>query len=282
MRVFDNLSVGRIENLEEVLGSIEFMRGDLRSPEQVREAVDGIDVVYHQAALGSVPWSIAEPAMYHEVNATGTLRIFLAARDAGVKRIVYASSSSVYGGRGEGAQPESQEPLPRSPYAVSKYAGELYGRVAYEVYGLETIGLRYFNVFGPRQNPESEYAAVIPKFILSALRNQALTVHGDGLQTRDFTYVENVVQFNLLAAAAEGVGGEVFNVGCGQKLTLLEMIAALGRLLGKPPELIHVERRAGDVRTSMADISKGERMAGYKPAVLFEEGLRRTVDFFRA
>ncbi len=280
VRVFDNLVEGKLSNLESVFDRIEFVRGDLRSPHEVESAVRDVDVIFHQAALRSVPPSVKDPASYNEVNVTGMLRLLLAAREAGVRRIVYASSSSVYGGRGNGTQAESQAPMPLSPYAVTKLAGELYARVFTEIYGLETVGLRYFNVFGPGQDPASAYAAVIPKFILSALEGAPLEIHGDGLQSRDFTFIDNAVLFNLLAAEARNVAGEVFNVGCGGSITILEMKQALEKVLGTGVACYHTEPRPGDVRLSRADINKAREMLGYEPKVTFEEGLRRTVDFF--
>jgi UDP-glucose 4-epimerase len=207
--------------------------------------------------------------------------VFEAARRAGVRRVVYASSSSVYGARPVLPKREEQAAAPISPYAVSKLAGEQYGQVWHRLYGVETVGLRYFNVFGPRQDPASEYAAVIPRFILRGLRGEPLEVHGDGRQSRDFTYIDNVVDANLLAARAPDVGGEVFNVGCGERTSLLEIIARLEAMLGRAVPRRHTPLRAGDVTHTLADISKGKRLLGYTPRVNFDEGLARTVDYFR-
>jgi UDP-N-acetylglucosamine/UDP-N-acetyl-alpha-D-glucosaminouronate 4-epimerase len=212
---------------------------------------------------------------------TGTLQVFEAARRVGIRRVVYASSSSVYGDRPELPKQEDQAPAPISPYAVSKLAAEQYARVWHGLYGLETVGLRYFNVFGPRQDPASQYAVVIPKFIMCALRGESLEVHGDGGQSRDFTYIDNVVDANLRAAAAPDVGGEVFNVGCGERITLLEIVAHLERILGRALARHHTPRRAGDVAHTLADVTKAKRLLGYTPVVGFDEGLARTVEYFR-
>jgi nucleoside-diphosphate-sugar epimerase len=217
----------------------------------------------------------------HENNVTGTLNVLEAARAAGVRRVVYASSSSVYGDRPELPKREDQTPSPISPYAVSKVAGELYAAVWSRLFGVETVGLRYFNVFGPRQDPASEYAAVLPRFILWALRGQPLEVHGDGNQSRDFTYIDNVVEANLLAAQAPDVAGEVFNVGCGARVSLLEIVEKLERILGRALTRRHLAARAGDVPHTLADVDKGKRMLGYVPLVDFDEGFRRTVEYFR-
>ncbi|MBI3952220.1 MAG: SDR family oxidoreductase [Acidobacteria bacterium] len=281
VRVLDNLSEGKLESLAAVADRIEFMKEDLRDAAAVARAVQGVDYVLHQAALRSVPRSVEEPVPNNDVNITGTLYLFLAAHQAGVKRVVYASSSSVYGGSLEEVQSELQLPLPLSPYAVSKMADEYYGLVFTRTYGLETVGLRYFNVFGPRQDPASEYAAVIPRFILAALKDEPLEVHGDGLQSRDFTYVDNVVQFNLLAATAPDIAGDVFNVGCGDSYQVLQIKSYLERILERALNLYHTPPRKGDARHTRADMSKARRMLGYEPTVHFEEGLRRTIEFFR-
>jgi UDP-glucose 4-epimerase len=232
--------------------------------------------------MRSVPRSVEDPLGANDNNVTGTLQVFEAARRAGVRRVVYASSSSVYGDRSELPKREDQAPAPISPYAVSKVAGEHYGQVWHRLYGVETVGLRYFNVFGPRQDPASEYAAVIPKFILWALRGDSLEVHGDGRQSRDFTYIDNVVEANVLAAGVPGVGGEVFNIGCGERISLLEVIARLGRILGHALVSRHTPVRAGDVPHTLADVSRAKRLLGYSPLVDFDEGLARTVEYFRS
>jgi len=224
---------------------------------------------------------VKDPLGANENNVTGTLNVLAAARRARVARVVYASSSSVYGDRPDLPKREEQPPAPISPYAVSKAAGEQYAAVWTRLYGVETVGLRYFNVFGPRQDPKSEYAAVIPRFILWGLRGKPLEVHGDGAQSRDFTYIDNVVEANLLAARAAGVGGEVFNVGCGDRVSLLEIIAKLEAILGRRLVRRHGPPRPGDVAHTLADVSKGKRLLGYTPLVPFDEGFRRTVEYFR-
>jgi UDP-glucose 4-epimerase len=259
---------------------LEVVRGDVRDLAAVEHAVRGAAVIFHQAAMRSVPRSVADPLGANENNVTGTLHVLEAAKRAGVRRVVYASSSSVYGDRPELPKREDQPPAPISPYAVSKAAGEQYAAVWTRLYGVETVGLRYFNVFGPRQDPASEYAAVIPRFILWALRGAPLEVHGDGRQSRDFTYIDNVVEANLLAARAPQASGEAFNVGCGDRVSLLDIIARLEKLLGRALERRHTPSRAGDVPHTLADVGKAGRLLGYAPAVTFDEGLRRTLDYF--
>jgi len=282
VRVLDNLSEGRRENLAEVMGAIEFIPGDLRDRAVVRRAVTGADYVVHQAALRSVPRSVADPFSTHDVNVTGTLILLLAARDAGVRRVVFASSSSVYGSVGDLPFRESQLPRPLSPYAVSKLAGEYYCAVFTRLYQVETVSLRYFNVFGPRQDPTSEYAAVIPRFIQAALTDAPLEIHGDGLQSRDFTYVDDVVEATLRAMTTPGIAGDVFNVGGGQRSSLLEIKAHLEEILGKPLAAYHTPARAGDVRHTQADLTRAAERLGYRPLVSFREGLEKTVEYFRA
>jgi len=286
-RILDNLSTGKWENLAPLLSpglnpGVEFIEGDLRDLETVRQAADGVDYVLHQGALPSVQRSIEDPLATNEVNAQGTLNLLVAARDAGVKRVVYASSSSIYGDSPVLPKTEAMRPAPKSPYAASKLAGEHYCQAFYQVYGLETVVLRYFNVFGPNQDPTSQYAAVIPKFVTAMLRGDQPVIYGDGLQSRDFTYVTNVVQANILAAKAEGVIGEVFNIACGKRHNLLKLIEVINRILGTSLMPIHTASRPGDVRHSQADISKAEGMLGYKVEVGFEEGLRRTIEWYRS
>ena len=276
VRVIDNFVTGKRENLNGHIAKLELVEGDILDLELVRKAVEGIEVIFHQAALRSVPLSVDNPLATNEVNTQGTLNILLAARDSGVKRVVYASSSSVYGDSPRLPKTEDQATAPISPYAVSKLAGENYCSVFTKVYGLETISLRYFNVFGPRQDPRSQYAAVIPKFISRALKGKPLEVHGDGLQSRDFTYIDDVVQANLLAAAAEKGVGEAFNVAKGKAYSLLDLIAALSRILGKNLQWVHTPSRQGDVRHTLAYISKARRVLGYKVHTEFEQGLYQT------
>jgi nucleoside-diphosphate-sugar epimerase len=285
VRVLDNFSTGSRANLEFARGHrrLEVIRGDLRNLVAVERAVRGVSMVFHQAAMRSVPRSVADPLGCNACNVTGTLHVLWAAAKQKKKpRVVYASSSSVYGERPELPKREDQPTAPISPYAASKVAGELYGSVWSRLYGVETVGLRYFNVFGPRQDPRSEYAAVIPRFILWGSEGRPLSVHGDGTQSRDFTYIDNVVSANLLAgrAPASAVSGKSYNVGCGSRTTLLEIVALLERMLGRPLKKKHLPRRAGDVPHTLADIGQARQDFGYAAVVEFEEGLRRTVEFF--
>ncbi|HXJ33869.1 MAG TPA: SDR family oxidoreductase [Candidatus Eisenbacteria bacterium] len=281
VRVFDNFVTGRRENLE-AAGRVELIEGDLRDPVAVRRAVAGVDGVFHEAALRSVPRSVDDPTSSNEVNITGTLNLLMACREAKVGRVVYASSSSVYGDDPALPKVETLPTNPISPYAVSKLGAENYCRTFARLYGLETVSLRYFNVFGPRQNPESIYSAVIPRFLEQALKREPLEVHGDGLQSRDFTYIDNVVQGNLRAmqAPAAGVSGEVFNIACNTRHSLIDIADEIGRFLGRTLERKHVAARAGDVKHTLADISKAERLLGYKPTVDFAEGMHRTCTYF--
>ncbi len=282
VRVLDNFSTGSWANLAEVRDRIEVIEGDVRDSSVLQRALAGVEYVSHQAALRSVPRSVDDPLSTDAVNTHGTLQLLVAARAAGtVKRVVYASSSSVYGDSPALPKEEDQTPAPISPYAVSKLAGEYYCRTFTRLYGLETVSLRYFNVFGPRQSPESKYAAVVPLFIRAALRGEPLVVHGDGEQSRDFTYIDNVVQANLLACTQPNVGGEVFNVACNERHSVLEIAHTVARLVGKPIKIEHTPPRAGDVRHTQASIAKAQRLLGYQPAVGFEEGMRRTVAWLR-
>lgn len=280
VRVLDDLSEGRRENLASVWERIEFLEGDVRDLALVRRAMQGVEYVLHQAALRSVPRSVADPITTTEVNVLGTVNVLRAAQEAGVRRVVFASSSSVYGDVSELPLRETQTPRPISPYAVSKLVGEYYCALFTKLYGLETVSLRYFNVFGPRQDPHSEYAAVIARFIRAALRGEPLEIHGDGEQSRDFTYVENVVEANLRAAVAPGIAGEVFNIGCGERYSVLQVKAHLERILGRSLPARHTPPRQGDMRHTQADLSRAEEKLGYRPLISFEEGLRRTVEFF--
>jgi UDP-glucose 4-epimerase len=284
VRVLDNFSTGSRTNLpfaSRYGGALEVIEADIRDLDAMERAAAGVGVIYHQAAMRSVPRSVADPLGANEHNVTGTLHVLEAARRRGVRRVVYASSSSVYGARPDLPKHEDQSPAPISPYAASKLAGEQYANVWSRLYGVETVGLRYFNVFGPRQDPKSEYAAVIPRFILWGLGGEPLEVHGDGTQSRDFTYVDNAVEANLLAGRAEGVSGEAFNVGCGERTSLLAVITEIERLLGRPLTRRHTPARAGDVPHTLADIDKAKRLLSYIPLVAFGEGLRRTVEFFK-
>ncbi len=282
VRVLDNLSMGRKENLASVWKKIDFMWGDIREPKDVRRAVRDIDYIFHQAALRSVPRSVDDPSASHDANATGTLTLLLAARQAKIKRLIYASSSSVYGDQRSFPQKEEMRTAPLSPYAVSKLAGEMYCTVFAKLFGVETVSLRYFNVFGPRQHPESQYAAVIPRFMQSALQGKSLEVHSDGKQSRDFTYIENVVQANLLASTAKGVAGLFFNVACGRSYSLLDIIGQLEKLTGRRLKRQFSGARSGDVRCTWAAIGKARKELHYRPTVNLEEGLRRTWEWFAA
>ena len=282
VRVLDDLSSGKERNVEHLSGDVQLIRGDIRDPKLLGDVMRGVEVVFHQAALGSVPRSVADPLTTHEVNITGTLNVLLAARDAGVRRVVSASSSSIYGETPVLPKHEGMTPQPLSPYALSKLAGEHYIRIFKQVYGFEAVALRYFNIFGPRQDPESQYAAVIPRFASALLENKRPVVYGDGLQSRDFTYVENVVEANLLAAEAEGAAGRAFNVGCGGRYSLLDLLARLKAIIGSDIEPLHEAARAGDVRDSQASIESAREALGYNVTVGFEEGLTRTVDWYRA
>jgi len=283
VRVIDNLSTGRIENLQALLPEIEFMEADLTNPEAASAAVAGVDVVLHQAALPSVPRSVADPVASNHANVNATLNLLVAARDAGVRRFVYASSSSVYGDTPTLPKTETMTPSPLSPYAVAKLASEYYCQVFAELYGLETVSLRYFNVFGPRQNPDSQYSAVIPKFIKRYLENDPPTIDGDGEQTRAFAYIDNVVHANLRAAVAEGVSGEICNISVDSRMSLNALDETLRQLIAVPQDVkpSYGPPRAGDIKHSFADISKAKRLLGYAPPVSTAEGLRRTVEWYR-
>jgi nucleoside-diphosphate-sugar epimerase len=281
--VLDDFSTGRRENLASVMGRIEVVEGSVTDPAACERAIAGADYVLHQAALPSVQRSIDDPATSHAVNATGTLNVLLAARDAGVRRVVYASSSSSYGDSKELPKRETMVPRPLSPYAVSKLAGEAYCRAFSASFGLETIALRYFNVFGPRQDPNSPYGAAIPKFIAAALAGERPTIFGDGEQTRDFTFVANVVRANLLACEApSSATGEVYNVGCGSRVTINELWWRIRELVGASVESVHAPARPGDVRDSLASLDRIREALGYEPVVPLAEGLRRTVEYFAA
>lgn len=281
VRVLDNFSTGRRENLAEVLNDIKLIEGDLRDPDACRRAVQGVDYVLHQGAIPSVQRSVEEPFTSNDANVNGTLNLLIAARDAGVRRVVYASSSSVYGDPPTLPKREDMAPQPKSPYAVSKLAAEHYCKVFTEVYGLETVSLRYFNVFGPRQDPTSQYSAVIPLFVKAILAGEPPVVYGDGLQSRDFTYVSNNVEASLLAATAPGIAGQVFNIACGKRYTLLQLIAMLNAILDTHIETVFAPPRQGDVKHSLADIRLAQERMGYTVDVNFEAGLEKTVAWYR-
>ncbi len=278
VRVLDNFSTGSRANLAGLESDVELVEGDLRSYERVHAAVRGAEVVFHEGALPSVPRSVQDPLTTTAVNVEGTLNVLLAARDEGVRRIVNASSSSVYGNAGELPKVESQSPDPISPYAVAKLAAERFCTSFSRVYAMESISLRYFNVFGPRQDPASQYAAVIPRFIRAIAAGDAVTIYGDGEQSRDFTYVDNVVRANLLAADAAHARGEILNVATGGSITVNALADAVGAMVGRPVERIFEPAREADVRASWAALDEARRVLGYEPRVPFEEGLRRTAD----
>ncbi len=281
VRVLDNFSTGRPENLAAVVSRIELVEGDICDYRVVYEAMRSVEVVFHQAALCSVARSVEEPQNTNTVNIGGTLNVLLAARDEKVRRVVYASSSSVYGDTRALPKQEAQTPTPASPYAVTKLAGELYCRTFYQLFGLETFSLRYFNVFGPRQVPDSPYAAVIPRFISALLRGEPPVIYGDGKQSRDFSYIDNVVDANLLAMKAKAGFGEAFNVACGQRTAVAQVAGYLTALLGVTIQPVHQQPRPGDVRHSLADITKAETLLEYRPRTDLLAGLVRTMDWYR-
>jgi len=281
VRVLDDFSTGRRENIAPYLDRIELIEGDLNDRAALDAAVKGVEVIFHQAALPSVPRSVADPIASNRANVDGTVALLWGAKHAGVRRVVFAASSAAYGDTPQFPKVESIPPDPLSPYAASKVAGEMYMRAFHECFALETVSLRYFNVFGPRQDPKSQYAAAIPLFITAILEDRPPTVYGDGEQARDFTYIANVVQANLLAAEAAGAPGKVFNVGCGGSVSVNQVIATINKILGKSVPSRFAPPRPGDVRRSQADITLARKVLGYEPRVSFEEGLRRTVDFFR-
>ncbi|MDQ3706008.1 MAG: SDR family oxidoreductase [Chloroflexota bacterium] len=281
VRALDNLATGRITNLDAFREDIEFVQGDINDDALLTRTMQGVDYVLHQAALPSVPRSVEDPLSAHEANATGTLKVLLAAREAGVKRVVYASSSSVYGDSPTLPKHEEMPTAPMSPYAVNKLTGEDYCKVFAKVYGLPTVALRYFNVFGPRQDPKSQYAAAIPGIASKMMRGEPPTIYGDGEQTRDFTYVQNVVNANLLACERNEAVGLAMNVACGERISLLQLVALLNEVLGTSLEPEFAPTRAGDVKHSLADIGLAERTLGYRVEVGFKEGLERTVEALR-
>jgi len=279
VRVLDNFSTGSRANLAGLESDVQLVEGDLRSYERVHAAVRGAEVVFHQGALPSVPRSVQDPLTTTAVNIEGTLNVLLAARDEGVRRIVNASSSSVYGNTGALPRVETQAPDPISPYAVAKLAAERFCTSFSRVYGMEIVSLRYFNVFGPRQDPTSQYAAVVPRFIRAIADGDPVTIFGDGEQSRDFTFVDNVVVANLLAADAAGVGGEILNVATGGSVTVNALADAIGALLERPVEKSYEPAREADVLASWADVSEARRLLGFQPEVDFDDGLRRTADY---
>ena len=281
VRVLDNFSTGNAKNLDAIINEIELIDGDIRDFWVVSKAVDGIDYILHQAALPSVPRSVENPLTSNVVNIDGTLNLLEAAKNAGVKKFVMASSSSVYGDAIELPKHEGMRPSPLSPYAVTKLTNEYYLKVYWELYKFPTVALRYFNIFGPQQDPNSAYAAVFPKFIEALLTGKQPMVFGDGEQSRDFTYIDNCVQANILAATNPDIKGDYFNVACGGQYTLNETLDILREIIGVDIQAIYKDERAGDIKHSYATINKLEAF-GYKPEVEFKEGVRRTVEYYKA
>lgn len=280
VRIIDNLLTGKLENMKTFIKKAEFINGDIRSLDTLIKVMDGVDYVIHQAALPSVPKSVEIPIESNEHNTNGTLNVLVAAKENAVKRVVYAASSSAYGEIPESPKVETMRPQPLSPYAVNKLIGEYYCSVFMQVYGLETVALRYFNVFGPRQDPTSFYSAVIPKFISSLQKSEAPIIYGDGEQSRDFTYIDNVVEGNLLACKAEGVAGKMFNLACGESFTLNELYQELQSIMGTSIDPIYDDPRVGDVKHSLADIDQAKKMLGFDVLVSFKDGLKKTVEWF--
>jgi UDP-glucose 4-epimerase len=281
VRIVDNLITGKKSNLKGFIDKIEFIEADMGDEEVARTAMKDIDVVVHQGALASVPRSVDDPAATHKHCVDATFTLLLAARDAGIKRFVYASSSSAYGDTPTLPKVETMLPQPLSPYAVGKLVGEYYCSVFYKVFDLETISLRYFNVFGPHQDPASQYAAAIPAFVTAILKDTPPTVFGDGLQSRDFTYIDNVVEANMLAARAEHTAGDVVNIACAQAVTVNDTIEIINDTVGKNIKPVYKDPRPGDVKHSLADISKAEKLIGFRPKVPFKQGLQLAIDWYR-
>jgi len=282
VRVLDNLSTGHRSNLDHIADRVQFIEGDITDTDTVGGAVKDVDCIFHQAALASVPRSVKAPLATHHTCVTGTVELLDAARNAGVRRIVYAGSSSAYGDQPASSKRETDLPRPLSPYAAAKLSGELYLHAFANTYGIETMCIRYFNVFGPRQDPNSAYSAVIPLFITAMLAGRQPVIYGDGHQSRDFTFVDNVVHGNLLAADASEVSGETVNIANGRTTTLLELIALLNGMLGTNIQPEHAPARVGDVRESLADIAKARRLLSYEPPVMFTEGLERSIEYYRS
>jgi nucleoside-diphosphate-sugar epimerase len=281
VRVLDNLLTGKKENLAHLLPQVEFIEGDIRDEKTCKLAMEGVEYVLHQAALPSVPRSVEDPLLTNAINITGTLNLLLAARDAGVKSFVLASSSSVYGDDPALLKVEGHEGKPLSPYAISKSVNEKYAQVFHDLFGFEAVSLRYFNVFGPRQDPFSQYAAVIPLFITKILKGESPTIFGDGEQSRDFTFVENVVEGNILAALSGKAGGEAINIACGERLTVNALLDAVNETLGKNVKAIFADPRPGDIMHSTADVRKARRILGFEPRVSFLDGLKATAAWYK-
>ncbi|MCX5635966.1 MAG: SDR family oxidoreductase [Planctomycetota bacterium] len=281
VRVIDNLLTGKKSNLADIIDKIEFIEADMGDEQKARSAMKGIDVVLHEGALPSVPKSVDNPAATHKHCVDATFTLLLAARDAGIKRFVYAASSSAYGDTPTLPKIETMATNPLSPYAAAKLFGEYYCSVFYKVWGLETISLRYFNVFGPYQDPTSQYAAAIPAFVSLILKDKSPTIYGDGEQSRDFTYIDTVVDANLLAARVKRTAGEVINIACGQAVTINQIIGMINKLVGKNVKPIYAPSRAGDVKHSLADITLARKTIGFNPAISFHQGLEKAIGWYR-
>lgn len=281
VRIIDNFSTGKKRNIDDIRDKSELIDGDIRDAETVLMAVRDIDFIIHHAALPSVPRSIKDPIESNSVNITGTLNLLHAAKKRGIKRFIYASSSSVYGDTSVLPKREDMSPNPQSPYAVTKLTGEYYCNVFYKVFSIPTVSLRYFNVFGPHQDPESQYAAVIPRFIIAILNQKNPVVYGDGEQSRDFTFVDNIVEANFLSCKNDGVSGKIFNIACGERFTINRLLKELYSLTGKEGNPVYTDPRSGDIRHSQADIRSAKEIIGYEPKVDFKEGLKKTVEWFK-
>lgn len=281
-RVIDDLSRGTVARLTDIASKIEFVEGSILDPAALNRAVKGVDVIFHHGAWASVPQSVEQPLEYNEIDGTGTLRLLEAARQAGVRKVVYAASSSAYGDQPQLPKREDQLPSPISPYAVAKYIGELYLTVYAQLHGMETISLRYFNVFGPHQDPKSLYGAAIPAIVSRVVKGISPTLYGDGEQTRDFCYIDNVVNANLLAANTRGLKGQVVNVACAQRISVNDIVRVANQYLGTNVKPTYAPPRVGDVKDSWADIGLAKQVIGYEPKVFFEEGLRRWIDWYKS
>lgn len=281
VKVIDNLSTGHSENLEDIKNQIEFVKGDITDLDLLQKEFVGFDYVLHQAALCSVPRSVKDPIASNQNNVDGTLNVLVAARDNGIKRVVFASSSSVYGDAEADYKIETIPADPLSPYALTKLSGEIYAKLFYDLYKLETVCLRYFNVFGPYQDPNSAYAAVIPAFVTKIVKGEPPEIFGDGEQSRDFTFVMNNVQANILAATSEGGAGQVMNIACADSITLNELVAIINQELGKNVKPIYLSARTGDIKHSKADIKKAKDLIGYEPKISFKEGLKETIKWYK-
>lgn len=281
VRVLDDFSSGKRENIAPFASKIDLLEGDLRAEEDCRKACEGVEIIFHEAAVPSVPRSVEDPRTSHEVNIDGTFNLLMAARDAKVRRVVYAASSSAYGDQPELPKRETAVPSPLSPYALNKLVGEYYLSVFHKCFGIEAISLRYFNVFGSRQDPTSAYAAAIPAFVSAILKDEPPTVYGDGEQTRDFTHIDNIVHANMLAASAPQAEGYVMNVACAERVSVNQIIGEINKLLGKDVKPRYVDTRPGDVKHSLADITLAGELIGFEPVVMFDEGLRLAIDWYK-